>query len=322
MKFLCSSNGQHSLSTSLSSPYNTGYQIQLCINFGIFPRIKSLLLSETFESTHYHSVNMSSTASSASQTPMRAMKKVVEAFARWRKEEGRADALRLDMIKVADALGIGFQAEVTSPIPFPAPIAFLQSLPSVDLAELPEDSRDCGICAQPMAPLDSLTGDVVKDLNDDVNEGAKRLPCSHILGFKCLAHWFNPLERSNNNTCPYCRAVCFQKFKRKDTLEGAQARLDAFDWHFQHRGTGLTPKEAVQVKNLTSIILRDRLVEALMELEASRAEVDREVAEQTGMVNATYKGPLRAPCSTVNLATFFIKQHFLQALAIVLGLVQ
>ncbi len=253
---------------------------------------------------------------------MRAMKKCLEAFARWRKEEGRADAVRLDMKKLANALGIDLQAEVTSPLPFPAPIAFLKSLPSVDLAELPEDSRDCGICAQPMAPLGSLTGDVVEDLNDAVNEEAKRLPCSHVLGFKCLANWFDPLERSNNNTCPYCRAVCFPKFPTKDTLKGAQARLDAFDWHFQFRGTGPKPKEAAQMQNLTSIILRDRLVEALIELEASRVEVDKEVAKQTGVVNATYKGPLRAPCSTMNLATFFIKQQFLQALAMVLSLVQ
>ena len=304
------------------SPYNTGCQIQLCINSSISPLIKILLPSETFESTHHHSVNMSSPESSASQTPMRAMKKVLEAFARWGKEGGRADALHLDMTKLTNALGIEFQVEVTRPIPCPVPIAFLKSLPSVDLAELTEDSRDCGICAQPMAPLGSLTGDVVKDLNDEVNEEAKRLPCSHVIGLKCLAHWFNPLERSNNNTCPYCRAVCFPKFPTKTTLKGAQARLDAFDWHLQLRGTGPTPKEAVQIQNLTSIILQDRLAEAFLELEASRAEVDKEVAEQTGVVNATYRGPRRAPCSTVNLALFFIKQQFLEALMLLLSLVQ
>ena len=250
------------------------------------------------------------------------MKKVLEAFARWRKEEGRANALRLDMIKLTDALGIELQAEVTRPIPCPAPIAFLESLPSVDLAELTEDSRDCGICGQPMAPLGTSTGDVVKDLNDDVTEEAKRLPCSHVIGLKCLAHWFDPLERANNNTCPYCRAVCFRKFPTKSTLKGAQARLDAFDWHIQHRGTGPTPKEALQIQNLTSLVLRDRLVEALLELEASRADVDREVAERTGVVHATYRGPRRAPCSTMNLTLFFIRQQFLQALGMVLSVVQ
>lgn len=160
---------------------------------------------------------------------MRAMKKALEAFARWREEEGRAGALRLSIIKVTDALGIEFQTRGPRPIPCPAPIAFLESLPSVDLAELTEDSRDCGICSQPMAPLGSLTGDVVKDLNDSVKEGAKRLPCSHVIGLKCLALWFNPLEPANNNTCPYCRAVCFPKLPAKGTLKGAQARLDTFD---------------------------------------------------------------------------------------------
>lgn len=253
---------------------------------------------------------------------MRAMRKVFQAFARWRKEEGRADALRLDISTLADGLGIEFQAEVTRPIPCPAPIAFLRSLPSVDIGELTEDSRDCGICAQPMAAMGSLTGDVIKDLNEEVEEEAKRLPCSHVLGLKCLAHWFDPLDPSNNNTCPYCRAVCFRKFPTKSTLKGAQARLDAFDWHIQQRGTGATAKEAVQIHNLTSIILRDRLVEALIELEASRAEVDKEVAEQTGVVNASYKGPKHARCWTMALARFFAKQLFLQLLIGMLSPVQ
>ena len=250
------------------------------------------------------------------------MRKVLEAFARWRKEEGRADALRLDMTKLTDALGIGSLAEVTRAIPLPAPIAFLESLPSVDLAELTEDSRDCNICRQPMAPLGSLTGDVVRDLNDDVNEAAKRLPCSHVLGLKCLALWFNPLDRANNNTCPFCRAVCFPKFSAKSTLRGAQARLDTLDWYIQVRGTGPTPNEAIQIQNLTSLVLRERIVQALLELEATRAEVDKEVAEKTGVVHATYKGPRRARCSTMNLILFFVKQQFLEALAMMLSRVQ
>ena len=214
---------------------------------------------------------------------------------------------------MASTLGVDFQAEVTRPIPCPAPIAFIRYLPSVDLGELNEDSRDCGICAQPMAALGSLTDDVNKDLNDDKEE-AKRLPCSHILGLKCLEHWFDPLDPSNNNTCPYCRAVCFRKFPTESTLKGAQARLDAFDWHIQQRGTGATADEAVQIQYFTSIILRDRLVEAFIELEESRAEVDKEIAEQTGVVNATYRGPLRVRCSTVGLGLFFAKQIWLQAL--------
>ena len=252
--------------------------------------------------------------SSASQTPMPAMRKAFEAFNRWRNGNALADALDLDISTVANALGIDFQAEVTRPIPCPAPIAFVRSLPSVDLGELTEDSRDCGICTQPMAALGSLTGDVIKNLNDDVKEEAKRLPCSHVIGLKCLEHWFDPLDPSNNNTCPYCRAVCFRKFPTASTLKGAQARLDAFDWHIQRRGTEATAEEAVQIQNLTSIILRNWLIDALIELEESRAEVDKEMAEQTGIVNATYQGPLRIRRWTKGLALFFAKQLFLQSL--------
>ena len=277
-----------------------------------------VLSSTTFESTHHHLADMSSPESSASQTPMRAMRKLLEAFTRWREEEGgHVDAFFLSNEKVANALGIELQ---TRSIPCPAPIAFLKCLPSVDLAELTEDSRVCGICTQSMAPLGSLTGDVVKDLNDDVNEEAKRLPCSHVIGFKCLALWFNSFERANYNTCPYCRAVCFPALRPESTLEGVQARLDTFDWYIQLRGSGPTPNEVKQIRKLTSLVLRDRLIEALIELEASRAEVDKEVAEQTGMAHATYKGPRRAPCSTLNLAKFFIRQQFLHALTIVLAL--
>lgn len=248
----------------------------------------------------------------ASQTPMRAMRKVFEAFARWRKEEGRAQASAVDIPALTTFFGIDFQAEVTRPIPCPAPTAFISSLPSVDIGELTEDSRDCGICTQPMAPLGSSTGDVIKDVNDDVNEEAKRLPCSHVIGLKCLARWFDPLNPSNNNTCPFCRAVCFQKFPA--TLKGAQARLDAFDWHAQQRGTGATAEEAVQTKILTSMILQDWLVEALIELEEGRAEVDKEMAEQFGVVNATYHGPMRVRSCSKNLERFFNKQLFLQLL--------
>ena len=249
---------------------------------------------------------------------MPAMRKLLEAFTRWREEEeGHADVFFLSSEKVANALGIELQ---TRSIPCPAPIAFLESLPSVDLAELTEDSRDCGICTQSMAPLGSCNDNMVKDVNDDVIEEAIRLPCSHVIGSKCLARWLHPLEPANNNTCPYCRAVCFPAYQPVCTLEGIQARLDALDWCIHVRGTGPTPNEVKHIRKLTSLVLQDRLIEALIELEASRAEVDKEVAEQTGMAHATYKGPRRAPCSTLSLAKFFIRQQFLNALTIVLAL--
>ena len=171
-----------------------------------------------------------------------------------------------------------------------------------------------------MAPLGSCNDNMVKDVNDDVIEEAIRLPCSHVIGSKCLARWLHPLEPANNNTCPYCRAVCFPAYQPVCTLEGIQARLDALDWCIHVRGTGPTPNEVKHIRKLTSLVLQDRLIEALIELEASRAEVDKEVAEQTGMAHATYKGPRRAPCSTLSLAKFFIRQQFLNALTIVLAL--
>ena len=230
---------------------------------------------------------------------------------RWRKEEeGLADFWFQVYNNVTNALGIELQ---TRSIPCPAPIAFLESLPCVDLAELTEDSRDCGICTQSMAPLGSC-----KDVNDDVIEEAIRLPCSHVIGSKCLARWFDPLDPANNNTCPYCRAVCFPAFRPADTVEGLQALLDAADWCFRDQGTGPTPDEVKCIRTLTSRVLRDRLIDALNELDASRAEVDKEVAEQTGFAHATYKGPERVPCITPNLDKFFVRQHFLHGLTMLL----
>ena len=164
-----------------------------------------------------------------------------------------------------------------------------------------------------MAALGSLTGDVSKDPSDDVKEEAKRLPCSHVLGLKCLEKWFDPYDSSNNNTCPYCRAVCFRKFPTEST---AQARLDALDWHIQQRGTEATAEEAVQIQNLAAIVLQDWLVDAMIELEESRAEVDKEMAEQTGIMNATYQGPQHARRWTKGLVVFFAQEIFLRSLMV------
>ena len=71
---------------------------------------------------------------------------------------------------------------------------FLYFLPSVDIATLEPDKRDCSICLE---PYDSTPwGDA-----DTVNQPV-RLACSHVFGIQCLARWaFSP---NFNNVCPHC----------------------------------------------------------------------------------------------------------------------
>lgn len=63
---------------------------------------------------------------------------------------------------------------------------FLESLPTLSLADLPEDNVECPICTE--------TYQVSQ--NSDV---PVRLTCSHIIGKDCLSKWLNSSVRNANN---------------------------------------------------------------------------------------------------------------------------
>lgn len=109
---------------------------------------------------------------------------------------------------VTNALGLSDEKE----IPVPAPLAFIVRLPTVDASELPEDRRDCGIYLQPLHSANES-----KNSSDHLKlEVTIKLPCGHdCLGIRCLWEWFTPFRGLNHNTCPMCRAVCFEGFPNR-----------------------------------------------------------------------------------------------------------
>lgn len=78
---------------------------------------------------------------------------------------------------------------------------FLESLPALSLADLPEDNMECPICTE--AYRVSQDGDL-----------PVKLSCSHIIGKDCLSKWLNSSVRNaNNNACPKCRTVLFTRHR-------------------------------------------------------------------------------------------------------------
>ena len=78
----------------------------------------------------------------------------------------------------------------------------LESLPVLSLADLAKDSRECVICLEPYQTSPH-------HLKQEI---PIRLPCSHIFGKNCLLHWLkSPPENYNNNSCPICRTILFER---------------------------------------------------------------------------------------------------------------
>ena len=77
--------------------------------------------------------------------------------------------------------------------------AFLESLPILVLADLRLDSSECPFCIEPYQ-------------NSPHSERPVRLPCNHVMGKNCLRKWLNSSgANANNNACPTCRAVLFER---------------------------------------------------------------------------------------------------------------
>ena len=68
---------------------------------------------------------------------------------------------------------------------------FIHNLSTVKLEDMDKDDRKCMICLE----------NFYKGKDD---EQAVRLPCTHIIGKRCLIRNINPLQLLHP-TCPYCR---------------------------------------------------------------------------------------------------------------------
>ncbi|CAF9921259.1 hypothetical protein IMSHALPRED_005124 [Imshaugia aleurites] len=108
---------------------------------------------------------------------------------------------------------------ITTTLPSMTPFAFLNQLPLAH--DLPDDS-ECPICVQQYGPgkaaaapglVESLFSMVVRREPEAIEtERAVRLPCQHVLGWRCVRRWIHP-KRGNQNTCPYCVQQLFTPLK-------------------------------------------------------------------------------------------------------------
>lgn len=99
-----------------------------------------------------------------------ALARLMNAFNRWHQEDLPNEPITLSLL----------HAHLPGPLPVPAAVAFLNALPLIDLADIPEDNRTCEICTAPYHSLAELSA-----TNHSV-EAAIRTPCGHLFGNHCL----------------------------------------------------------------------------------------------------------------------------------------
>lgn len=145
--------------------------------------------------------------------------------------------------------------------------ARIMSCPYIDIAEIPEDERNCPICTDPY-----------HHLNDQARERdlkvAQRLPCGHYLCNNCLYKWLSPIAESNNNTCPFDRRVFFPKFPPFLNTEGLQGRLDLVDWFNEAKGEQPLGVERDRIRGMKTMLVERRLGEAIEELEVDQVKAE------------------------------------------------
>ena len=79
-------------------------------------------------------------------------------------------------------------------------LAFVASLPSPTIANLPPDNQECTICTEPYR-----SPSLLDKFSQPVSEQPAQLPCGHIFGRECIARWLK-----DGRSCPICRRQFFQ----------------------------------------------------------------------------------------------------------------
>ncbi|MDI1487000.1 MAG: hypothetical protein OHK93_006262 [Ramalina farinacea] len=98
------------------------------------------------------------------------------------------------------------------PQPPPA-LAYLESLPRIAWATVPEDKDECGICQSKYS--DTVT--------------PRRLVCKHLFCSHCIQQWLSPAQAARNS-CPACRKVQFSEIPPPDSLETLEVVCDMQDY--------------------------------------------------------------------------------------------
>ena len=167
-------------------------------------------------------------------------------FARVRNDEDteRVRALarydrQMRQAQTVDRINAGGLATSTSAVQ-----RFLESLPVLSPSNLTEDSQDCPICFE-------------RYEHRQHSEKAVNLPCNHVVGKDCLLKWLTSSALNlNNNTCPMCRTVLFERhhISFEDQLQGYHGVLDQVPGTHRPR----VPNERPRVDGIVNQIRRDR----------------------------------------------------------------
>ena len=186
------------------------------------------------------------------------MEALVSSFARWKGDKDRKGPYpeRTSRESLAD------YAKNHNLPPPPRSITLIADLPTVSIADLPDEQQRCSIC------LESYIKD---EFDESIPENPTRLPCGHVVGHRCLRSWVFPY--GDGEYCPVCRADCLledlgwdmdgMRYRDSNALEIA---IDEMVWADHEGGRPLSHAERAKVKRDRYCIVKERLAEAWKEL--------------------------------------------------------
>lgn len=153
-------------------------------------------------------------------------------------------------------------AELHNLPPPPRSFVFIANLPTVAIADLPDEEQRCSIC------LDSY---FKQEDEDNKLEMPTRLPCGHVVGKNCLRKWVFPY--GTGERCPICRADCLLEDLGLDmaaltynNLDGFEITVDEEVWADHDGGSPLSASNRARVRNSRYRIVEERLQDAWEEL--------------------------------------------------------
>ncbi len=186
-----------------------------------------------------------------------ALKALIGSFTRWKGDKDRMSPYP----ERSSTESFEDYAEKYNLPPAPRSFVFIATLPTVAIADLPEEEQRCSIC------LD----DYIKEDGDNKLEVPTRLPCGHVIGSHCLRKWVFPY--GDGERCPMCRADCLLEDLGLDTagltynsLDGHETATDEEVWADHEGGSPLSISDRVRVRNSRYRIVEERLQDAWEEL--------------------------------------------------------
>ena len=187
-----------------------------------------------------------------------ALKALVGSFERWKGYKDRLSPFpeRTSIESFKD------YAKIHNLPPPPKSFVFIANLPTVAIADLPDEEQRCSI---------SLESYIKQEDEDKKLEVPTRLPCGHVIGKYCLRKWVFPY--GTGERCPICRADCLLEDLGLDmaaltynSLDGFEITIDEEVWADHEGGSPLSASNRARVRNSRYRIVEGRLQDAWEEL--------------------------------------------------------